>query len=302
MTAPLPNPTPATLGLIAGEGEFPRLVLRGARREGLRVVVVGLRGCCDAALREEADAFYPAGIARLGRWIRVLRRERAARAIMAGRVSKTRMLDHPRWRQWLAYLPDWTSIKVWYFAARDRRNDTLLGAVADEMQRRGIELIDSTAYCKDAMAEEGVLTRRAPSAAMLEDARLGWRIAREIGRLDIGQSIGVKDKDIIAVEAIEGTDAMIDRCGALCRAGGWTLVKTAKPNQDMRFDVPTIGPNTIERLSRTKAAGVVVEAGKTLLLEREKTLELAEKHGIVIVAWTPEPSGAPARPANEPAT
>jgi len=286
-------PDPNTLGLIAGDGEFPRLVLQGAKRRGMRVVVVALRGCCDQSLRDAADAFYPAGVARLGRWIRLLRRERAARAIMAGRVAKTRMLDHSRWRRWLAYLPDWTSIKVWYFAAKDRRNDTLLGAVADEMLRKGVELIDSTAYCPEAMAGEGVLTRRGLSLALAEDAELGWRIARELGRLDIGQAAAVKDKDIIAVEAIEGTDAMIERAGALCRSGGWTLVKVAKPNQDMRFDVPTIGPRTIERLARARAACLVVEAGKTLLLEKERTLHLANENGIVVVAWGEH--GPPAR-------
>ncbi len=272
-----------TLGLIAGAGEFPELVLRGARRAGLRVVVVGLRGCYDASLPEQADAFYEAGIARLGRWIRIFRRERAARAIMAGKVRKTRMLAQSRWRQWLAYLPDWSSIKVWYFRTPDRRNDTLLCAVADEMGRKGIELVDSTQYCREAMADEGVLTRAGLSATQAVDADLGWKIAREMGRLDVGQAVAVKDKDVIAVEAMEGTDAMIKRAGALCRRGGWVLVKVAKPDQDMRFDVPTIGPETIERLAEAKAGALVVEAAKTLVIDRSRLVELANKHGISVV-------------------
>jgi hypothetical protein len=276
-------PPTATLGLIAGEGEFPKLVLAGAKRAGLRVVVVGLRGCCPDEVRAGADAFYPAGIARLGRWIRVLRREHVSRAVMAGRVKKTRMLEAPWWRQWLAYLPDWTSIKVWYFRAKDRRNDNLLRAVADEMQAKGIELIDSTAYCTDALAEEGTLTSRGLTDAQAADADLGWRIAKEMGRLDVGQSVAVKDKDIIAVEAIEGTDAMIARAGALCPSGGWTLVKVAKPNQDMRFDVPTVGPGTIQKLCAAGGNALVVEAGKTLLLQKEETLRLANQRGIAIV-------------------
>ena len=272
-----------TLGLIAGEGEFPGLVLRGAKRAGLRVVVVGLKGCCHPSLRDAADAFYEAGIARLGRWIRIFRGEGVARVIMAGSVRKARMLELPRWRQWLAYLPDWTSIRVWYFRAADRRNDTLLGAVAEEMSRKGVELIDSTRYCRDAMATEGPMTGRTLTPAQQADAELGWRVAREMGRLDVGQSIAVKDKDVIAVEAIEGTNAMIVRAGALCKNGGWTLVKVGKPDQDMRFDVPTIGPETIRQLAAAGAGAVIVEAGKTLCLERERMQELAEERGIAIM-------------------
>ncbi|MFQ5411837.1 MAG: LpxI family protein [Phycisphaerae bacterium] len=282
--------TNPTLGLIAGEGEFPRLVLKGARAAGLRVVVVGLRGSHDAAIRDDADAFYEAGIARLGRWIRIFRREGARRAIMAGRVRKARMLEWPLWRLLLAYLPDWASIRVWFFAARDRRNDTLLRVVADEMARKGIELIDSTAYCRDALATEGVLTRKGLTDAQQVDADLGWRVAREMGRLDIGQSVAVKDKDIVAVEAIEGTDAMIERAGSLCPHGGWILVKVAKPNQDMRFDVPTIGPDTVDKLVEAGASALVVEAQRTLMLNRERTLAEANARGIRIIGRS-EPPG-----------
>lgn len=272
-----------TLGLIAGQGEFPILVLRGAKRAGLRVVVVGLKGNCPDTVRDEADAFYPAGVAQLGKWIRIFRREGVRQAVMAGRVRKSQMLDMPKWRQWLAYLPDWTSIRVWYFRTADRRNDTLLRAVADEMMDKGVELIDSTAYCADAMAGAGRLGGKDLTPAQSADADLGWRMAREMGRLDIGQSVAVKDKDVIAVEAIEGTDAMIARAGALCRTGGWVLVKVAKPNQDMRFDVPTIGPDTIRQLAQHRAAALVIEAGKTLILSREETMKLADQLGIALI-------------------
>lgn len=272
-----------TLGLIAGAGEFPTLVLQGAKRAGLRVVVVGLRGSCDGPVREMADVFYEAGVAQLGKWIRIFRREGAARAIMAGRVRKTKMLELPWWRQWLAYVPDWTSIKVWYFATSDRRNDTLLRAVADAMRARGIELVDSTAYCADSLATEGVLTQRGLTPAQQADAELGWAVAKEMGRLDVGQTVAVKDKDIIAVEAIEGTDAMIERAGQLCKTGGWTLVKVAKPNQDMRFDVPTIGVGTIEKVARCGGGAIVIEAGKTLILQREETMALAERMKVAVV-------------------
>jgi UDP-2,3-diacylglucosamine hydrolase len=272
-----------SLGLIAGSGEFPRLVVEGARRAGLRVVLVGLRGCYDPTLAALADVTYEAGIAKLGRWIRIFRREGVRQAIMAGKVKKVRMLDLPPWRAWLAYLPDWTSIKVWYFRTADRRNDTLLRAVAEEMRLKGVELTDSTKYCPEALAGDGLLTASALSPAQQADAELGWKIAKEMGRLNVGQSVAVKDKDVIAVEAIEGTDAMIARAGALCKHGGWTLVKVAKPDQDMRFDVPTVGPDTIKRLAEAGAAALVIEAGRTLILEREKTIALALKNRIAIL-------------------
>jgi UDP-2,3-diacylglucosamine hydrolase len=274
------------LGLIAGEGELPRLVARGARAAGRRIAVVALRGSADPGLRELADRFCWRGVVQLGRWIRALRRAGCREVIMAGRVRKAQMFAGPRWLQYLRYLPDLTSIRVWYVHARDKRNDSLLGAVADELARRGLTLIDSTRYCPEALAPAGVLTPGEPPRRILDDAEFAWPLAREIARLDIGQAVAVKEREIIAVEAIEGTDQLIARAGALCPQGGWTLVKLAKPNQDMRFDVPTIGPQTIENLHAARAAGLVVEAGKTILLERERLLALAAQHHIAVIART----------------
>ncbi len=279
----VPGASTTPLGLIAGEGELPKLVARGARAAGRGVAVVALRGCADPGLRELADRFCWRGIVQLGRWIRVLKRAGCREVVMAGRVRKARMFAGPRWLQWLQYLPDLTSIRVWYFHARDKRNDSLLRAAADEMQRRGLTLIDSTKYCPEALAEAGVLTRFEPPRAVLDDADFAWPLAKQIAALDIGQSLAVKEREIIAVEAIEGTDKLIERAGELCPQGGWTLVKVAKPNQDMRFDVPTIGPNTIENLKKSRAAGVVVEAGKTIVLERDKLLELAARYRIAVI-------------------
>jgi len=278
--------TAAPLGLIAGAGALPHIVARGARRAGRRLVIVGLRDVADETLASEADVFVRRGIVRLGGWIRVFRRHGVREAIMAGRVDKTRMLAMPAWRQWIAYCPDLTSIRVWYFRARDRRNDTLLSAVADELHRKGIEMIDSTRYCPDALAPAGVLTVRAPSAAEQADIELGWRMAREMGRLDVGQSVAVKDRDVIAVEAIEGTDRMIRRAGELCPAGGWTLVKVAKPNQDARFDVPTVGPETVVHLHRCGGSVLVVEAGRTLVIDRDIMIREADARGLTVVGWT----------------
>jgi len=290
---------PTPVGLIAGEGEFPRLVACGARARGRAVTVIALRGSADPALRELADRFCWRGVARLGSWIRALKRAGCREVIMAGRVRKARMFAAPRWLQWLQYLPDLTSIRVWYWHARDKRNDTLLGAVAEELARHGLTLVDSTKYCPEALAPAGVLTPFEPARVVLDDADFAWPLAKQIAAMDIGQSVAVKEREIIAVEAIEGTDQLIERAGSLCPQGGWTLVKVAKPNQDMRFDVPTIGPDTIENLRRNRAAGLVVEAGKTLILERERTLALAAKHRIALIGRTDPPSVACGSEAGE---
>ncbi len=271
-----------TLGLIAGAGGLPWLVAQGAKRAGLRLVVVGLRGLADPKLAAVADQFHWSGAARLGRWIRLLRREDVHRAILIGSLRKTEMyVSLPRllWQ----FLPDLTTMKLWFFGLPDRRNDTVLRAIADQMERKGVVLVDSTQYCPEAMADAGVMTRTQPTPVQQRDADLGWHVAKEMGRLDVGQSVAVKDGDIIAVEAIEGTDRMIERAGQLCRKGGFVLVKVAKPDQDMRFDVPTIGPQTIRNMHAARGGCIVVEAGKTLVVERQETLRLADEHGIAVV-------------------
>ena len=274
------SPVQSSIGIIAGAGRFPFLVARGARRAGCRVDVIAIRGLADPGLRQVADRFRWSGIVRLGQWIRTLRRWNDQRAILAGSVTKSEM--YGRFRL-LRYWPDWTSIRLWFFTVADKRNDTVLRAVANVLANKGITLENSVQYCAEEMAPEGVLTSRQPSAAQLKDLEFGWRLAREIGRLDIGQSIAVKETEVIAVEAIEGTDRMIERAGRLCKSGGWTLVKVAKPNQDLRFDVPTVGPGTIDNLKRNGAAMLVVEAGQTLIVDREQTIQAAEEAGIVVV-------------------
>jgi DUF1009 family protein len=271
--------TPA-LGVIAGAGRFPFMVVEGARRAGCRVMVVGLRGLADPALRELADEFHWAGMLRIGSWVRHFARHKVRRAIMAGYVRKQVMYGH---FALLRMLPDHLFLKLWLFDLPDKRNDTVLGGVADLLQSRGIQLENATEYCGESLASEGVLGRRTPSAALRADIDFGWRIAKEMGRLDIGQSIAVKETEVVAVEAIEGTDRMIERAGQLCPKGGWTLIKVAKPDQDMRFDVPTVGPDTIENLQRHGAGALVIEAGKTVIVEREKMLAAADRHGIAVV-------------------
>ncbi|HEV2295830.1 MAG TPA: UDP-2,3-diacylglucosamine diphosphatase LpxI [Tepidisphaeraceae bacterium] len=273
----------APLGLIAGEGVFPVLVARGARAEGRRVVCAALAGNAWPELAQECDEFRWVGITRLGKWIRVLRRGGCDEAIMVGRVAKSAMYD--RWR-YLRYIPDARTIRVWFTTMRrDKRPGTLLKALANEMASEGITLIDSTKYCAEHLATTGVMTRRQPSNAQWIDIRAGWDVCSAISRMDIGQAIAVLNKDVIAVEALEGTNAMIERAGQLCRVGGWTMVKVANSEQDMRMDVPTVGTTTIEKLHAARAGCLVLEAGKTILLEKQKVLELADRCKIAVVGW-----------------
>src|SRR5258706_1500940 len=279
----------APLGLIAGEGVFPLLVARGARAAGRRVVCAALAGNATPQLQAEVDDFRWVGVLRLGQWIRLLRAAGCEQAIMVGRVRKSQM--YSRWR-YFQYIPDLRTLKIWFTRLRrDKRDHAVLLAVADELAKEGITLIDSTAYCADHLSTPGVMTRTQPTAAQWADIRFGYEICRTISKLDIGQAIAVMDKDVIAVEAVEGTNVMIERAGRYCKVGGRTLIKAANTQQDLRMDVPTIGATTIERPAEAKAACLVLEPGKTILLEKDKVLELADRHNIAVGGYAPETEG-----------
>jgi hypothetical protein len=227
------------------------------------------------------DVYRSVSVVRLGAWVRALRREGVGEAIMVGRVVKTRMYSR---RAWLHNIPDLRTARLWLTRLRhDKRPFAILNALADTLEQGGIRLIDSTTYTRDQLVTPGVLTRTQPTGAQMIDARHGWELCRQISTLDIGQSIAVKEKDVIAVEALEGTNAMIDRAGMLCKSGGWTLIKVANSQQDMRMDVPTVGVKTIEKLAAAGARCVVLEAGKTTFLEKDRVLEAADRAGIAIV-------------------
>ena len=271
------------LGLIAGEGVFPILVARGARAAGREVVCVGLHGNCWPELKAETDYFQEAGILRMGKWIQILKAHGCEEAIIVGRVKKSLMYD--RWR-YFRYIPDWRTARMWFGRLRhDKRPRAILDALADEMASAGITLVDSTQYCKDQLCTLGVLTKRQPTAGQWIDIRFGWEICRTISRLDIGQAIAVTNKDIIAVEALEGTNCMIERSGQLCKSGGWTMIKVANGPEDNRLDVPAVGTTTIEKLHAARAGCLVLEADKTIILERTKTLELADRYKIAVVGF-----------------
>jgi len=272
---------PAPLGLIAGNGRLPILEAQGARQRGRAVACIGLAGQYDPDLPQHCDRFRKVGFLRLGQWIRIFRGWGVAEAVMVGGVRKSRMHDPLRlFRQ----IPDWRAAILWYRHLRgDRRNQTVLTALANELASHGITLIDSTAYIPDHLATRGVMTRTQPTAQQLADIDFGWPLLEETSRLHVGQSMAVRDRDVIAVEAIEGTDAMIARAGQLCRAKGWTLLKTASPDHDMRADVPTIGVSTIKTLARAGGGCIALGAGRVILIDKPSTLAAADKAGIAIV-------------------
>jgi DUF1009 family protein len=274
-------PAPPPIGLIAGQGRLPVLTAQGIRAAGRRVVCVGLADQFDPELPALCDRFATAGIIRLGRWIGLLRRWGAAEAVMIGRVRKARMFEPLRL---MRQAPDWRAARLWYRVLRhDRRNEALLRAVADELARGGITLVDSTTYIRDYQASPGVMTRRAPTPEQLADIDFAWPLLLRLNELDIGQAVAVREREVVAVEAIEGTDAMIRRAGELCRAGGWTLLKAGKRAQDMRFDVPTVGIQTIENLRAHGGRCLAVQAGKVILADKPQLIEAADKAGIVVL-------------------
>lgn len=278
--------TENVLGLIAGEGRLPSIVAAGAKRARLKIICVSLANNAEPALAGEVDVFYKVALARPGTWIRKLRKHGVTRTVMVGRVAKSKLFTP--WRI-LRYLPDWRAFRIYYWRLRrkSKLNNSLLSAVADELASGGIILENSTVYCKEHLATEGVMTQTQLGPSVKDDIKFGWQIVKKLGELDIGQAIAVKEREIIAVEAIEGTAEMIERAGQFCKSGGWTLIKTSKPNQDERFDVPCVGPDTIRSLAKNRAKCLVVEADKTIIIDKAETIKLANQLGIGIVGVKP---------------
>ena len=251
----------STLGLIAGEGRLPVLVAQGMKAAGHRVCVVGLRGHHDPSLADLCDHLVVAGVYRLGHWISGLRKHGVQRAVLAG----------------------WRAFKLWYGRlGEDRRTAALLIALADVLRDNGITLIDSTTYVTDHLAGKGLMTSVDISPQQNSDISEGWRLLRRMVPLGIGQSVAICGGKVIAVESLEGTDAMIERAGLL-NGTGWTLLKAPSDDHDMRFDVPAIGTVTVERLARAGGGCVVLHAGRVIMIEKPKVIEAANRAGIPIV-------------------
>lgn len=262
-------------GLIAGNGRFPFLVLEGARDRGVEMVVAAIKEETAPEIERQAAQLEWMSVGQLGRLIRYFKREEVTHVIMAGQVK-----HHQIFR--LNALPDLRMVRV--LARLSTKNTgNLIGAVADELAREGMTLIDSTVFLEPLLAPEGVLTRRSPTKEERADIDYGLEISREMGRLDLGQTIAVKDRAVVAIEAMEGTDAVIVRAGEVTRGRPFVVVKAAKPGHDMRFDVPVVGLSTIELMSRAGGAAIHVTAKRTLLFDKDELIALADKSGISIV-------------------
>jgi UDP-2,3-diacylglucosamine hydrolase len=279
------------VGMLAGWGRYPIVVAEALRRQGYEIFCQAVPDHADPKLAEVCDHFRWLGLARFGSAIRYFKRHGVTEATMVGKIHKV-ALFRP-WR-WFHYTPDLRTLRMFipHFLTRrkDCRDDTLLGAIVDEFAGEGIRLGPATDYAPELLVRPGQLSRRGPSPAQDKDIQFGWRMAKEMGRLDIGQSVAVKDQAVLAVEAIEGTDQCIRRAGALCRAGGFTVVKVAKPQQDMRFDVPTIGLGTVQTLLESGGSALAVEAGKTIVLDEAEVVEFADRHKLVLVALPAQPA------------
>lgn len=263
------------IGLIAGNGQFPLLFARAAAKHGLEVVAIAIKRDTSFLISPLVKKVYWLELKDYQRMFDIFKAEGVKKAIMAGQVNP-RSLFHKD-------LGD-GALKRLLAAIQDKRPDTVFGAVADELAKHSIELVDSTILLENFLAEEGVLTNVSPDSGMMHDITFGFEMAKRLAGLDIGQTLVVKNGAIIAVEAIEGTDAAILRAGILAN-GGIVVIKVSKPNQDMRFDVPVIGPRTIKFMIQAKARCLAIEAKRTLVIDRAQCVRLAEKHKIAIIAF-----------------
>lgn len=265
--------TAEKIGIIAGGGQFPYLFAQAARKEGRKVVIVAHKGECTADIEKEADSICWVKLGQLGKIIKFLKTEEVSEAVLLGTITKTKIFKDV----W----PDLKGLSIWN-KINIRQDDAILRAVAGALEDDGIKVLESTYYLRQLLFPNGILTKKKPSGEQIEDIEFGWKIARAVGKLDIGQCVVVRDRAVVAVEAIEGTDATIKRGGMLAKENA-VVVKVKKPDQDFRFDLPAIGKKTIESMQEVKASVLAVEAQQALLFDSEEVIRHANKAGIIIV-------------------
>jgi len=274
-----------TIGILAGWGRFPVAVAEAVRRSGGRTAVVAIRDHADLALEAVADCHSTVGVAEIGRALSFFQQHGVQRATMAGKIHKTQLFARGAW---LRHLPDWRGLCTFWphfiTRRRDNRDDSLLGAIASAFDSGGVKMVPATDLAPELLAREGVLAGRPLSATEAADVAFGWQLAKELGRLDIGQTVVVRNRAPLALEAIEGTDACIRRAGSLCGTGGMVVVKVAKPQQDLRFDMPTIGIGTLESLRASGGRVLAIEAGRTILIDAPELAGFARSSGLTIVS------------------
>ena len=262
------------IGLIAGGGKFPIMVADAARKQGLKVIAVAHKDETDPLLSEKADKIIWVNLGQLGHIIKALKKGGVNKALMAGTITKTRMFGNIR--------PDLKGLSLMAKLAIFH-DDDILKAVSRELLKAGIEIISPVSFLPELLPPKGCLTKRKPSASEKTDINFGWDMAKELGRLDIGQCVVVRDKTVLALEAIEGTNETILRGGKLALEKA-VVVKVSKPTQDLRFDMPTVGLETIKIMDQVKASVLAIEAGKTLLFDRSEMVAYANNAGIIIIA------------------
>lgn len=262
------------IGLIAGNGQFPILFAKSASSQGKEVVALAVREETDPELENYVHKIYWIGVGQLKEFFQILQKEKLKKVVMAGQIRPAHIFDQNISKD--------DDLKRFLKKVKDKRADSLLGGIARLLKRMGIKLLDSTTFLKSHLVSRGTLTSVEPTSSQWQDISFGANIARRIAGLDIGQTVVVKDKAILAVEAIEGTDETIKRGGTLGKTGA-VVVKVSKPHQDMRFDIPLVGPKTIDSLVSASCALLAMEAGKTLLLEKEKCLQIAQENHICLL-------------------
>ncbi|MBO5438809.1 MAG: UDP-2,3-diacylglucosamine diphosphatase LpxI [Thermoguttaceae bacterium] len=272
--------------MVAGWGRYPVYVAQALKTQGFEVHCFGVVGHADKkALSAVCDVYRPVGMCRLGKIIFHMRRHGTRDFIALGKYFKWRLF---RPTSFLVHLPDWTTFQAFasYFITQrnDCKDDSLMLAMVRLFEKFGLKMGSPTDYVPELLAEEGILTRTQPTEAQWRDIRYGMEVARELGRFDVGQSVVVVNGAVIALEAIEGTDRCLERAGTLCPKGGLVLVKTAKPNQDMRFDVPTVGMQTLETFAKAGGRVIAIEAKRSILVDREEVLQFADAHSMAVCA------------------
>jgi DUF1009 family protein len=263
------------LGLIAGNGKFPILFAREARLLDYKIIAAGIKGDTSLLLKPFVNKLNIFKVGELKRLFNYFETENVNRVVMAGQVNPENLFSEN------VILDD--EFKELFNAIRDRKADTIFTAVADKLREHNIELIDSTFLIKNHLAPKGTLTRRAPTLDELADIEFGRSIAKTMGGIDVGQTVVIKEKAIVAIEAMEGTDKTILRGGSIAKDGA-VVVKMSKPHQDLRFDVPVVGPKTIQHMARSRCKCLAIESGKTIMIDKEKTIQLADRSRICIVA------------------
>lgn len=263
------------IGLIAGNRKFPLLFAEAAKKKGYSIIAIAIKGDTSPQLKRFVDKVYWLGLSEFSRMFKIFKGEGVCKVVMAGQISPHRLFSKEVEKD--------EALKQMLSSIQDKRADTIFGAIADKLKNEGLELLDSTTFITDYLPKKGTFTRIAPTFKEWEDIYFGLEIAKVIGYLDIGQTVAVKHKAIVAVEAMEGTDNLIKRAGSITR-GGFTIVKVSKPKQDKRFDIPVVGINTLKNIAGAGGKCLAIEADKTLFIDREASVAFADKKGISIVA------------------